>query len=132
MPKYYRRGLSAGRLCWKSKQKETDSVKDKQKAGCIVIMTEAAGVENRVSPLTHVKDKKAEGTKDDWNNLLPVHREAVPLRLILKKKKKREMKKFLSENNWPAEKNSGRTIILNNTTVIGISMILTLTYISSL
>lgn len=36
------------------------------------------------SPLTHVKDKEAEGAKHDGSDLLPVDWETVPLRLVLR------------------------------------------------
>lgn len=35
------------------------------------------------SPLTHVKDKEAEGSKHNGSNLFPVHRQTVSLCLVL-------------------------------------------------
>lgn len=40
----------------------------------------------RVSPLTHIEDEEAEGAEDDGPHLLPVHGEAIPLRLVLQHK----------------------------------------------
>lgn len=45
-----------------------------------------------VSPLTHVKDKEAEGAKDDGSDLLPVDGESVPLRLVLKENTKQTIR----------------------------------------
>lgn len=44
------------------------------------------------SPFTHVKDEEAEGSERDGPNLLPVHRQAVPLGLILGKQDERGIK----------------------------------------
>lgn len=35
------------------------------------------------SPFTHVKNKETEGSEDDGSDLLPVHRQMVPLSLVL-------------------------------------------------
>lgn len=37
-----------------------------------------------VSPFAHVKNKETEGAKHDGSDLLPVHRQTVPLSLILR------------------------------------------------
>lgn len=39
-----------------------------------------------VSPLTHIEDEEAEGAEDNGPHLLPVHGEAIPLRLVLQHK----------------------------------------------
>lgn len=39
-----------------------------------------------VSPLTHIEDEEAEGAEDDGPHLLPVHGQAIPLRLVLQHK----------------------------------------------
>lgn len=41
------------------------------------------------SPFTHVKNKETEGSEDDGSDLLPVHRQMVPLSLILQTQDRR-------------------------------------------
>lgn len=41
------------------------------------------------SPFAHVKNKETEGSEDDGSDLLPVHRQMVPLSLILQTQDRR-------------------------------------------
>lgn len=54
---------------------------------------------NVVSPLTHVKDKEAEGAKHDGSDLLPVDRKTVPLRLVLREKDKTHLEMGCTDTN---------------------------------
>lgn len=81
-PKCCRRGWSAGPL-WENRQeysRKRRPLGSQQRGG-------ESPTFALVSPFTHVKNKETEGAKHDGSDLLPVHRQAVPLGLILQKQR---------------------------------------------